>query len=117
TVIFAFLLFLFISTIIGLAVIFLINPSIRRLREEAAALAKGEYQPKTVATGSDEMAELSRSFEEMGRMVNERTTRLAEGRRMYKSLFEEVPCYLTVVNSDYRIIRANRAFKDQFGDI
>jgi histidine kinase len=117
TVIFAFLLFLFISTIIGLAVIFLINPSIRRLREEAAALAKGEYQPKRVATGSDEMAELSRSFEEMGRMVNERTTRLAEGRRMYKSLFEEVPCYLTVVNSDYRIIRANRAFKDQFGDI
>jgi histidine kinase len=117
TLIFAFLLFLFVSTIIGLAVIFLINPSIRRLQEEAARLARGEYQPRTVATGSDEMAELSRSFEEMSRMVNERATRLAEGRRMYKSLFEEVPCYLTVVNSDYRIIRANRAFKDQFGDI
>ncbi|MGO9119793.1 MAG: ATP-binding protein [Desulfomonilaceae bacterium] len=117
TIIFAFLLFLFISTIIGLAVIFLINPSIRRLQEEAARLARGEYQPNTVTTGSDEMAELSRSFEEMGRMVNERTTRLAEGRRMYKSLFEEVPCYLTVVNSDYRIVRANRSFKDQFGDI
>jgi histidine kinase len=117
TIIFAFLLFLFISTIIGLAVIFLINPGIRRLQEEAARLARGEYQPKRVATGSDEMAELSRSFEEMSRVVNERTTRLAEGRRMYKSLFEEVPCYLTVVDRDYRIIRANRAFKDQFGDI
>jgi PAS domain S-box-containing protein len=35
---------------------------------------------------------------------------------MYKSLFEEVPCYLTVVSRDYRIVRANRAFRDQFGD-
>ena len=117
TIIFAFLLFIFVSTIVGLAVIFLVNPSIRRLQEQAAKVARGEYQPKTIATGSDEMAELSRSFDEMSRMVNERTTRLAEGRRMYKSLFEEVPCYLTVVSSDYRIIRANRAFKDQFGDI
>ncbi len=117
TIIFAFLLFISVSTIVGLAVIFLVNPSIRRLQEQAAKVAKGEYQPKPVATGSDEMAELSRSFDEMSRMVNERTTRLAEGRRMYKSLFEEVPCYLTVVSSDYRIIRANRAFKDQFGDI
>lgn len=117
TVIFAFLLFIFISTLIGLAVIFLVNPSIRRLQDQAAKVAKGEYQPKTVTSGSDEMAELSRSFDEMSRMVNERTTRLAEGRRMYKSLFEEVPCYLTVVSSDYRIVRSNRAFKDQFGDI
>ena len=117
TIIFAFLLFISVSTIVGLAVIFVVNPSIRRLQEQAAKVAKGEYQPKTVATGSDEMAELSRSFDEMSRMVNERTTRLAEGRRMYKSLFEEVPCYLTVVSSDYRIIRANRAFKDHFGDI
>jgi len=117
TVVFAFLLFVSISTIIGLAVIFLVNPSIRRLQEQAARMARGEYQPKTAATGSDEMAELSRSFDEMSRLVNERTTRLAEGRRTYKSLFEEVPCYLTVVSSDYRIIRANRAFKDQFGDL
>ncbi len=117
TIVFAFLLFLFISTIIGLAVIFLINPSVRKLQEEAAKLAGGEYQPSMLPTGSDEMAELSRSFDEMGRMINERTTRLAEGRKMYKSLFEEVPCYLTVVDRDYRIVRTNRAFKDQFGDI
>ncbi|MFC1835655.1 ATP-binding protein [Thermodesulfobacteriota bacterium] len=31
-------------------------------------------------------------------------------------LFEEVPCYLTVVNPEFRIVRANRAFRDQFGD-
>jgi histidine kinase len=117
TVVFAFLLFVSISTIIGLAVIFLVNPSIRRLQDQAAKVAKGEYQPETVVIGSDEMAELSRSFDEMSRLVNERTTRLAEGRRMYKSLFEEVPCYLTAVSSEYRIVRANRAFKDQFGDV
>jgi len=117
TVVFAFLLFVLISTIIGLTVIFLLNPSLRRLQEQAARVARGVYQPKGGGyTGSDEIAELSRSFDEMSRVVHERTTRLARGRRMYKSLFEEVPCYLTVVSEDYRIVRTNRAFRDQFGD-
>jgi PAS domain S-box-containing protein len=35
---------------------------------------------------------------------------------MEASLFEEVPCYLTVVDRNYRIVRANKAFRDQFGD-
>ncbi len=34
---FAFLLFLLISSIIGLAVIFLVNPGMRRLQKQAAA--------------------------------------------------------------------------------
>lgn len=116
TILFAFLLFVLISSIIGLAVIFLVNPHLRRLQQSAARMARGEYSPEAPSTGSDEIAELSRSFDEMSRQINERTTHLAQRRKMYKSLFEEVPCYLTVVSRDYRIVRANRAFRDQFGD-
>jgi signal transduction histidine kinase/HAMP domain-containing protein len=115
TIVFAFLLFLLISTASGLAVIFLVNPSVKRLQENAAKMARGEYVPEIRSTGTDEMAELSRSFDEMSRTVTERTTRLAQGRKMYKSLFEEVPCYLTTVNRQYVITRANRAFREQFG--
>lgn len=117
TVLFAFLLFVCISTIVGLGVIFLVNPSLRRLQSNAAKMARGEYKPGRQAfTGGDEIAELSRSFDEMSRRINERTTRLAEARKMYKSLFDSVPCYLTAVDQDYRIVRANKAFREQFGE-
>ncbi len=46
TVVFAFLLFIFISTIGGLAVTYLVIPSIRRLQRRAAKMARGEYDPK-----------------------------------------------------------------------
>ena len=115
TVVFAFLLFIFISTFSGLAVTYLVIPSIRRLQRRAAKMARGEYDPKGRSAGSDEMAELLRSFDKMSRQINERTAELAASRKLYKSLFEEAPCYLTVVSHDYRIVRANRTFRDQFG--
>ena len=116
TVIFAFLLFILVSTVIGLTVILYLNPRIRRLERKAVLMARGEYKPRELSTRADEFADLSRSFEEMSRLINERTTILAEGRKLYKSLFEEVSCYLTVVNRDYRIVRANKAFEEHFGD-
>jgi len=116
TVVFGFLLFVCISTVVGLGVIFLVNPSLRRLQDNAAKMARGEYKPEGQSSGGDEIAELSRSFDEMSRQINERTTRLAAARKMYKSLFDSVPCYLTAVDRDYRIVRANRAFRDQFGE-
>jgi histidine kinase len=115
TVVFAFFLFIFISTISGLAVTYLVIPSIRRLQRRAAKMARGEYDPKGRSAGSDEMAELLRSFDKMSRQINERTAELDASRKMYKSLFEEAPCYFTVVDHDYRIVRANRTFRDQFG--
>jgi signal transduction histidine kinase len=63
-----------------------------------------------------EVAAIYRAVDELSRRVQERTYQLATGRRMYKNLFEEVPCYLTVVDREYRIVRANRAFREQFGD-
>ncbi len=35
---------------------------------------------------------------------------------MYKELFEKVPCYISVIDRDYRIVRANQAFTNDFGD-
>jgi len=36
--------------------------------------------------------------------------------RRLLTLFEEVPCYITVVDKDLRIVRANRSFRDDFGN-
>jgi signal transduction histidine kinase len=35
----------------------------------------------------------------------------------YQILFDRVPCYITVIDSDYRIVRANEAFRESFGDV
>jgi len=35
----------------------------------------------------------------------------------YEILFDRVPCYITVIDEDYRIVRANEAFRESFGDV
>ncbi len=116
TIIFAVSLFLMISTASGLGVVFFVNPKIRQLQDKAAKMARGEYNPRGRNGGTDEMAELIRSFDRMSIQINQRTNELDASRKLYKSLFEEVPCYLTVVDRDFKIVRANRAFTNEFGD-
>ena len=115
TIVFGFLLFILICTINGLAAIFLVNRNLKKLKQDTAKMARGEFCLEYPITGSDEMADLSRSFEHMSRRIQERTEDLDARRKYNKSLFEEAPCYMTVVSKDYRIVRANRVFRDQFG--
>jgi len=52
--------------------------------------------------------------------VIEMTTDLTETRhwqRQYDLFFERVPCYVTVIGSDYRIVRANEKFRQKFGEV
>lgn len=36
--------------------------------------------------------------------------------REYNILFERAPCYITIIDREYRILRANEKFRDTFGD-
>ena len=36
-------------------------------------------------------------------------------KREYRVLFEGVPCYVAVLNKDYRVVRANRRIRETFG--
>lgn len=117
TVVFAFLLFVLVSTIIGLGVIFLVSRPMKSLSVKANRLARGQYTPAAPVEGSDSVAGLSRAFDEMSRQIRNRTIELEKSRYMYKTLFEEVPCYLTVVSRDYRLVRVNTSFKNLFGDL
>lgn len=35
----------------------------------------------------------------------------------YNVLFDRVPCYITVIDDEYRIVRANESFRESFGDV
>lgn len=115
-IIFACFLFLFVSSLSGLGVIFLVSRPIRRLRRKAERISRGEYVRGRAEEGTNSIAVLSRTLDEMGRQISERENLIDQSRRMYKELFEKVPCYLTVVSPDYRIVRANAAFLNDFGN-
>jgi PAS domain S-box-containing protein len=67
-------------------------------------------------------------FDEEGRIagVMEMSTNITEIKNLqnqieashqeYRDLFERVPCYISVVDKDLRIIRTNERFKREFGD-
>ncbi len=44
-------------------------------------------------------------------------TATREWQREYQLLFDRVPCYVTVIDRDYRIVRANAKFRETFGDL
>ncbi len=116
TYVFAFCLFILVSTIIGVGVMVLVSYPLERLRSRANKMAAGVYVPDKPATGYDSIAELSRAFEEMSRQINDRTLELDRSHKMYKDLFEKVPCYLIVIDRDYSIVRTNLMFRNEFGD-
>ncbi len=43
-------------------------------------------------------------------------TEVHRWRRQYDLLFERVPCFITVIDKDYKIIRANEKFRETFGE-
>ncbi len=51
--------------------------------------------------------------------VIEMSTDVTETKRLqreYQILFERVPCYVAVLNRDYRVVRANERFRETFGE-
>lgn len=41
---------------------------------------------------------------------------LRESEECHRLLFEEVPCYISVQDPEFRVVEANRRFKEEFGD-
>ena len=41
---------------------------------------------------------------------------LREAQQRYRQLFDEVPCYISVQDKNFRVTAANRRFKEDFGD-
>jgi PAS domain S-box-containing protein len=51
--------------------------------------------------------------------VIEMSTDITETKRLqreYRTLFESVPCFVAVLNRDYRIVKANRRLRETFGE-
>jgi PAS domain S-box-containing protein len=73
---------------------------------EATPIRNGQEEITAVMEMSTDVTQIKRLQEQL---------RASQGR--YRLLFEEVPCYISIQSPDLRIIEANRAFREDFGDV
>lgn len=105
TLVFAVLLFVAVSTIIGLSVIFTVKRAVGRLRAEVDKVAAGE-QDRALGPmrAPAEMASLARSIGEMAQRVTRRTELL---NRRYRHLVVNSPEAILVLDQEGRLALAN----------
>jgi PAS domain S-box-containing protein len=89
-------------------------------RKETISYLNGSQAPVVVNTapirnrdGEIELVvEISADVTEVKRLQEElRTTQ-----QRYQELFDEVPCYITVQDKDFKLVATNRRFKEAFGE-
>ncbi len=65
----------------------------------------------------DPLSALSRIVPELDRRSRERIQLLIAQQKELERLFDVVPCYITVQDRDFRILRANQLFRQDFGAV
>ena len=111
---FAVFLFLFTSAIILFFILRFVKRPVTKLMNETQLIANGEYLAQIEADPEDEMGQLSVAFSEMAKKIGDKQQELNKQRNEYQTLFERVPCIITVQDRDYRLIRYNREFSETF---
>ncbi|TVM18298.1 PAS domain-containing sensor histidine kinase [Oceanidesulfovibrio indonesiensis] len=88
---------------------------IRRLIRATRNMGAGSSFSEIRMNQADEIGMLADAFNKMGRTVSEKHRELVEQREEYRDLFQNVPCLVSVVDRDFRVIRHNKAYRDHFG--
>jgi histidine kinase len=115
TILFATLFLLAVPTIIAACIVYFVNRPIHRLVSATKQIASGDYDQEVVAMTNDEIGDLAGSFDEMRRNIRDQARALQKSKEEYQTLFEEVPCQISVQDRDFRIIQVNRVFAERFG--
>jgi len=110
----AIFIFLAAASIIGLFLVRFVNRPIKKLITGAHHIGNGEYDYRVEIDRDDEMGQLARAINEMRKQIGEKQDELTKQREDYQRIFELAPCYITVQNRDFKLIRYNREFAEQF---
>ncbi|GAB7079998.1 PAS domain S-box protein [Megalodesulfovibrio paquesii] len=91
-----------------------VNRPIRALIQTTRGIARGEELPVPVTRQRDEIGQLAQAVADMGAAIAEKQKDLNRQRDEYQNLFANVPCFITVQDRNFRLLRYNREFKDHF---
>ena len=92
----------------------LVNRPVRTMIRATRAIAAGHTFRGVDLRQADEMGELGRAIDTMGREVLSKQAELVRQKNRYQDLFEHVPCTITVQDKNLRLISYNQAFADEF---
>jgi len=111
-----FAVFVFLATY--LAFVFFVQRFINRpvtgMIRATQRIARGEQPEGLDVKQRDEMGELARAIESMGREIEQKHKEISRERERYQQLYELVPCLITVQDRQYRLISYNREFEHKF---
>jgi histidine kinase len=108
------IIFLVTSTIIFLFQLRFVNQPVRKLIEGTRRIANGEYPSLVAVQQNDEMGQLAVAINQMSEKIAEKQAELNEQRDEYQTLFERVPCLITVQDRRFKLLRYNHEFADRF---
>ena len=110
----AILIFLAIATIISVFFYNFVNRPIQKLTAATRLIGQGKYDHTIDWAREDEIGQLALAIQQMGRRIADKEEELNKQRDQYQNLFEQVPCYITVQDRDYRILTYNQETARQF---
>lgn len=102
-------------------ILILVTHPISHLIRKTQSIGKGDFSElEPQAVWADEIRQLSTAINDMGREIQEKQTELNRQKDMYRHLFEQVPCTITVQNKNYELVEFNqefaRRFNPEYGD-
>ncbi len=106
--------FLVTSTMIAVFVLRFVNRPVRKLIEGTRRIARGEYGGTLGIDSDDELGHLAAAVSQMSTEIGEKALELNRQRDEYQTLFEQVPCLITVQDRDFRLLRYNQEFAERF---
>ena len=110
----AVFIFLLTSGFMAFFLLRFVNRPIRKLIEGTRHIGRGEYDYAVDLNRNDDMGHLATAINQMGEKIGEKQDELNKQKGEYQNLFELAPCYITVQDRDFRLLRYNREFAEQF---
>jgi PAS domain S-box-containing protein len=93
---------------------FVIKP-VDRLAVATEALKQGDLHTRAGIPGEDELARLGQTFDHMAANMQSKVEALQEKEHFLKALVDATPDGLRIIDKDYRILLANRAYEEHLG--
>ena len=99
---------------IGVYLAFRVHRPVNRLRNAIKKVATGDFTYKVPEDSKDEIGQCAQGFNIMRDQIRRRTQELMRSRWEYKNLFEQVPCFICVINKNFEIVQQNSLMMDMF---
>jgi len=93
----------------------MVTSPIHQLIRQTDLIGQGNYQNDfDILPQRDEIGKLSHAVKDMGEKIKNKQDELNKQKDRYQTLFDQVPCSITVQNRDYKLIEFNKEFSKKF---